>query len=114
MRIRVYVCSPISLGDVSANVRTACEAGYRLLKAGYAPIIPALTCYLAGDVPDPLPLDTTHDEWIAVSLAWLRQADLVLRLSGVSVGADLETAEARRLGIPVYYSVDNLIHRLTE
>lgn len=47
--------------------------------------------------------------WLEYDLIWLRLCDCVLRLDGESDGADREVEEAKKLGIPVYYSLSELI-----
>lgn len=112
MRTRVYVAGPISKGDLRANLTQAREAGQKLLKAGYAPMVPHLTCYWAGDTPEVLPDGTTHEDWMGLDLPWVAVADAVLRLPGESTGADREVALANSLGIPVYSRLDDLLNLL--
>ena len=111
----IYVAGPISRGDLRANVRQACEAGVRLMKAGLAAHVPHLTCFMgqvydgAGAVPEVLPRGTVIEDWYGMSLIEVRRCDAVLRLPGESHGADLEAAEMRRLGKPVFHSVEEVI-----
>ena len=109
MRTKVYVAGPISNGDLNHNINQAREAGLKLLKAGFAPWIPQLTCYFAGDVPEVLPHGTTHEDWMGMDLPWVASADVLLRLSGESKGADMECDLAFEKGIPIYESVESLI-----
>ena len=108
-RIRVYIAGPITKGDLQTNVNNARQTGMRLLKAGFAPMVPHLTCFMGGNTPEVLPNGTVHEDWYAADLPWVAVSDAVLRLPGESTGADLETGLALRLGIPVYYSADELI-----
>jgi hypothetical protein len=55
--------------------------------------------------------DMTHREWMRIDLDWVAVADAVLRLPGPSKGADMECARAKELGIPVFYSVDDLLRK---
>lgn len=110
MRKRVYVAGPISKGDLQHNLNQAREAGLALLKAGYAPWVPHLTAYFAGDTPEALPSGTTCAEWYGVDLPWVAVSEAVLRLPGESVGADLEVQCARENGIPVFYSLEEFFH----
>jgi hypothetical protein len=108
----VYVAGPISKGDLRENIRIACDAGMRLLKAGFAPLVPHATCYLDGTgEPHILPSGTTHEDWMAADLPWVSVTQCLLRLPGESVGADQEVEKARSLGIPVYFDIDTLIQR---
>ncbi len=106
----VYVAGPITLGPLDRNVFAACMAGVRLIRAGLAPIVPQLTCYLGqtptgdgeGVVPEVAAAGIDHATWLAVDLPLVRRCDALLRLPGASKGADLEVAEAGRAGIPVF------------
>lgn len=43
-KIVVYTAGPITRGDLRENVRRACEASVRLLKAGFAVVNPHGSC----------------------------------------------------------------------
>lgn len=134
-RKRVYIAGPISKGPLEKNIRQACEAGMTLLKAGLAPLVPHLTCYMGqtfseeyvfkqignlrfmagvgrkdfGPEPQACPRGTVPADWYAADLPWVSVADAVLRLPGESTGADLEVGEALNRGIPVFTTVDEVI-----
>jgi hypothetical protein len=103
-RLRVYVSGPLSQGDRHANVRRAIDVGLALIEHGFSPLIPHLTDYM-----DPSETKFSHGIWLEVDLAWVKVADAVLRLSGPSVGADMECNLAQKLGIPVYPNLDALV-----
>lgn len=124
-RKRVYVAGPISKGDLGDNIAKACNLGIELIRLGFAPLVPQLTCYMGqrtrafyspttgsvtkcGPDPEVLPCGTAHADWIGVDLPWVAVADAVLRLPGESAGADQEVAEACRLGIPVFATLGDL------
>jgi len=44
-----------------------------------------------------------------MDLEWLAKCDAVLRLPGESKGADIEKDYALSLGIPVFFSIDDLL-----
>jgi hypothetical protein len=97
--LRVYVAAPYT-ADPEACTAAAVAAGNALLDAGHAPFVPHLSHYwhtLHGA--------RHYEDWMWIDLAWLAVADVVLRLPGVSPGADREVAEARRLGIRVVHSL---------
>ena len=50
-----------------------------------------------------------YDFWLAYDMEWLKVCDCVLRLDGESPGADKEDELAKKLGIPVYYSIGELM-----
>lgn len=100
--LRVYVAGPYT-ADPDACTRAAITAGNELLDAGHAPFVPHLAHYwhtLHGP--------RGYEDWMRIDLAWLRAADVVLRLPGESAGADREIALAQELGIPVVTEVTSL------
>lgn len=98
----IYVAGPYSNGDIAENVRKACEVGNELLKRGFIPFIPHL--YLFWHFAFPKSWET----WMKIDLEILSRSDAVLRVGGPSVGADKEVRYAEKLGIPVYYSLEEL------
>lgn len=100
--MRVYVAGPYSKGDQVLNVRAAIEAADRLAAAGHSPYVPHLT--MLWHLVSPRP----YSWWLALDLEWLAVCDAVVRLPGDSAGADGETAEADRLGIPVFNRVEHV------
>lgn len=117
-RPRVYIAGPISKGDLAHNIQQASNAFEALALAGFAPFCPHWSAFsgevrltpggsvyaVAGATPSRL----THSDWLAVGLEWVAASDAVLRLPGESKGADMETAHAEALGIPVLHSVDEV------
>lgn len=103
---RVYVAGPYTKGDVAVNVRNAIEAASGLLDFGFAPYLPHLTHFWHLYSP------RQYEDWMRLDLAFLPLCDAVLRLPGESAGADRETAEAERLGIPIFGSVSDLLELL--
>jgi hypothetical protein len=108
-RKRAYVAGPISLGDLQDNVDRARQAGIQLMKLGFAPLVPHLSVFMGGNTMEVLPCGTEHSDWIGIDLPWVEVADAVLRLAGESRGADMEEAHAREKGIPVFYSIPDLV-----
>ena len=136
-RLRVYISGPITKGELAHSVNQATAAFIDLAKAGFAPLcphwsvyakeckpLPSLTDLNTGVFPEAVycvgwaggdryfsrgDTDFTRTEWLAIDLAWVAVCEAVVRLPGESGGADMETAEARRLGIPVFESVAELV-----
>src|SRR6185312_2140322 len=100
MRKRVYIAGPISKGDLAHNVNRATNAFLALMRAGFAPLCPHWPCFAGGTInpghscpfayAERLPRGTSHDDWIGVDLPWVSVADVLVRLSGESAGADEE------------------------
>ncbi len=112
MRNLIYIAGPISKGPLDHNIRQANEAMIALMKAGFAPFNPMLSCFLGypeSKEPEVMPCGTTHEDWMGMDLPWVGVSNALLRLPGVSGGADKEVQHALSLGIPVYYSIDSLL-----
>ena len=111
-RLRCYIAGPISKGCLRDNVNNATACFHRLRKAGLAPFCPAWSAFSGGCFDDDkgnaiatagaLPDGTTWEEWLEIDLPWTEAADAVLRLPGESRGADVETAHAEAMGVPVF------------
>ena len=108
MRVTVYISGPITLGDWEHNLKQSLDAQRTLIDAGFAPMNPMLTGLI------PWANEVSHEAWIDVDLPWVHNADCVLRLDGESAGADEEVSWALTVGIPVFYSIADLIHHWNE
>jgi hypothetical protein len=99
----VYLSGPITLGDRDHNFKQASDMQRALMARGFAVVNPMLTMKLdwAWDVP--------HDDWMENDFPLIQRVDAMLRLPGESRGSDLEEAHARAYGIPVFYSVADLL-----
>ena len=100
----VYVAGPCtSSGTQADNLRDALTQAERLWSIGFVPFVPHLSFQwelVCGD------RDQTR--WYAYTADWLRRCDAVLRMPGVSKGADAEVELATSLGIPVFTEIDDL------
>lgn len=99
----VYVASPYTKGDVAVNVRNNIEAANRLAELGFVPFVPLLTHFWHMMFPHP------YEFWCEQDMEWLERCDCILRLPGESRGADVEVERACELGLPVFYSVEELL-----
>ena len=100
--IRVYIASPYSVGNKVENVRRSLEIADKLIEAGMFPYSPLLNHYQNELFPQP------EKTWLKQDLAWIPCCQCLLRLPGESVGADVEVAEAKNLGIDVFYDIEEL------
>lgn len=86
------------------------EAAWPIFRAGHLPMIgewvalPVLASAGVTDFAHPLAADVMHP----TAERLLERCDGVLRLPGASQGADQDVVIARRLGIPVYTSLDEV------
>jgi len=99
----IYIASPYTLGCKEANVERQIDVAGKLMDHGFVPVVPLLYHYVDIDHPN------SYEHWAEVGMALLRKCDAVLRLPGKSKGADAEVIEAQRLGMPVYYSMFELL-----
>ena len=101
-RLKIFISSPYTLGDVGENVRTQHDVFKNLIDLGFNPFMPLLAHY--QHIVHPM----GYDDWLKWDLEWIDSCDFVLRLPGESKGADIEVNHAKQNGIPVAYSIDEL------
>jgi nucleoside 2-deoxyribosyltransferase len=113
-RIRVYVAGAYSADNVLgvlSNMGRGNHLAYRVFKAGFAPFVPwhdadfAMMAAIFGN-------EVTVQEFYEYSMEWLRASEAVLVQpigAEQSKGTQAELAEAKRLGIPVFWSLDELM-----
>ena len=89
----VYVAGPMSVGDVEQNVRLGIDAASALLSSGFYPFVPHLSYYWESVSSFP------YETWLGLDFGWLKKCDAIIRLPGMSEGADREMIEAKRLGL---------------
>lgn len=100
--MRIYVAGPYTKGDVAVNVREAILAGEQLARMGHTPFIPHLTHFWHLVQLHPV------EFWYEQDLVWLRQCQALLRMPGESTGADREVYEAQKLGLRLYFTIENI------
>ena len=98
----VYIAGPVSRGDVHVNVKTACHVWGTLRALGYIGICPHWSAI--QQMVDPI----SYCQWLDYDFELITKCDALLRLDGVSPGADEEVVRARELGIPVVYTLKEL------
>jgi len=103
--MKIYVAGPLSGLPPSYihNMRRMIKAGIEVMKKGHIPYIPCLD-FLVGLLSD-TPL--TLDDYMRVSTEWLKMCDGILVL-GMSSGVEKELAVAKRLGLRLFTSVDEI------
>ena len=97
--MRIYCAGPISKGNVEENITRGIEAGVRMLKDGLVPYIP----HLNGKLRQYEPFEDWNEGILDYEMQWLDTCDVLYRLAGESVGAEIEVRYARSIGIPVFY-----------
>lgn len=102
-KVKVYIASPYTLGDVAVNVKAQLDVADQLMTLGFAPFAPLYSHFQHMAHPRP------YIDWIKIDLEWVESCDCVLRLKGESKGADGEVAYAKKLCKPIFYSIEELI-----
>lgn len=100
--IYVYVSGPLTTGQLTKNVRDAAEYASALLDRGYAVYLPHTN--VIWEIVRP----ATYEAWMQHDLLWVARCDVVFRFPGKSPGADREVVHATKLGIPVFFTLENL------
>jgi len=104
--MKVFVACPYSTDDLEQKIINICKAsrtGRDLLAAGHTPFVPTKMTSM-WDYDERL----SYEDFVRIGLEWLRHCDVVLVL-GDSPGTRVEILEARRLGIPVCYAIEDII-----
>lgn len=100
-----YVAGPYTLGDPEKNTYIALDAADDVLERFWPdmmPIVPHLSHWWNGRTK------YSYDFWIDYTLEQARRCDVILRLPGLSKGADGEVELFREKGKPVVYSMHEL------
>ena len=108
---KVYVAGAISapsIEDGLKNIRKGIVAGAELLKLGYSPYVPHLD-YQFNLVQDKVHIDV--ETYYKHDLEWLKLCNCMLVLPGweSSRGVNNEIEIAEQCGIPIYFSVEQLL-----
>lgn len=108
---RVYLAGSYSADNVISildNIRKGIRAGTEVLLAGYAPFTPWLDYHYNLSLRDGEKL--TVEDFYRYSLSWLEVSEAVLVLpdSENSNGTRQEIEAAKKLGIPIFYSLEEL------
>jgi hypothetical protein len=99
----VYVAGPYTGGDPEENTMEAMRAGAKLWKLGLVPFVPHLSHFWHKYFP------LSYVQWLAYDIQILKRCDALLRLKGVSPGADQEIEFAKIFNIPVFHSIPELL-----
>lgn len=108
--IKVYIASPYTNGRMPTNVKRQIVLSNILIEKGYYPFAPLLYHFVE------IYSEHLEEKWLEMDFVFLKTCDAVLRIKPVdetgkeilSRGADQEEALAKKEGIPVFYSVEEL------
>jgi hypothetical protein len=99
----VYVAGPYGKPEPVENTHNAIRAAERLQSTGLVTaVVPHLSLLWHLVCPHPT------DHWYDYDLALLARCDALLRLPGISVGADKEVVFARKRHIPVFHEAEEV------
>lgn len=99
----IFISSPYSKGDQVLNVRKSLAVADELRELGFLPFSPLLSHFHHCIFPH------DYEYWMQMDLEWLARCDGVLRLPGESSGADREKEFALELGIPVFFTIEDIV-----
>lgn len=109
---RIYVAGPYSpqnhehnfcVGQAEANVRNAIWFGNELVKKGHVVFVPHLSHYQANAV------NGNHNwPWYEIDNTFIDNWATALYYMGPSKGADAELERAKKLGLKVYYHLEEV------
>jgi len=91
------------------NVKKAIEVFWKLVEKGHYPYLPHLTHFVHLETPEKAP-PLSQDFWYKFDLEWLKCCDAIFMMPGweTSKGARLEHEAAKKLGLKIYYSIDEV------
>lgn len=105
MKKLIYIAGPYTYPSQIENIKNTCLIADKVLKAGFAALVPHLTAMWDLISPE----NWSYESWLALDLEYLRRCDGMLRIEGQSNGADKEETFAKENNIPIFYSVQELI-----
>lgn len=97
----IYIAGPYTAPDPVVNVNTTVRFAtdlYRFSLGSVVPVIPHL--FMLWHAITPMP----YEDWLNIDLAVLERCDGIVRLPGVSSGADGEIQHAARRDMPTWES----------
>lgn len=101
----VYISGPITQGCQFRNIGVAMETFDMLMDTGIYSYCPHWTAFQQIHRP------RLHREWLRFDIeAMLPRCNAVLRIEGPSDGADEECRVATRLGLPIFHTIQEVIH----
>ena len=102
-KARIYVAGPYTIPDPCVNTHDAIHVGQALLASGFVPFVPHISHFWHTMLPNP------YDVWLDWCLEWVKVCDGLVRIPGKSSGADKEVELARWLGMPIFFSIKEVL-----
>lgn len=107
--MRIYIASKYTAPTEEEKYNNALvqiDAAIELMRLGHEPFVPLLNHFLDARAREK-EIVFTWDRYMQYCLEWLRQCDALLFLSE-SKGSLIELQMAKELGMPVFYSVEEV------
>ena len=104
--MRIYIIGPITAEhprEVLKNVNSAIDAGIEIMKRGHSVFIPHLFYYMHMRPNCPF----EYEEYVKNDFEWLKVSDAVFFLKS-SPGSDKELKIAKKLGLKIFKSLDEI------
>ena len=102
-KARIYVAGPYTIPDPCVNTHVAINAGQSLLDYGFIPFVPHVSHFWHTMIPN------AYEKWLEWDFEWIKVCDGLVRLPGKSSGADKEVELAKSLGMPVFFSIQEVL-----
>ena len=97
MKELIYLAGPYSNGSPETNTKKAVEWADTILAGGYYPFVPHLTHFWHLWSPK------GYEDWIDYDFHFLEVCRALVRMPGLSKGADREVKRAGVMGIPIIF-----------
>ena len=104
---KIFISGPYTKGDVALNVKRAMDLANELINLGFAPYCPHLTHFLHMNNSQP------YEKWLQLDCEYLVLCDGLIRIQGESLGSDKEVQLAKKKGIPVFFSLNEIVNYFT-
>lgn len=108
-RLRVYIAGPMTCGTAGSfnmeKIHEAIEAHFTLIELGFVPHCPQLTVFCELMQPHRI----SYEQWLKLDMNYIADSDVVLRIPGLSPGAERECEYAEALCKPVVVGLDNFL-----
>ena len=98
----IYIAAPYTNGDTAWNVNIATKYADAIIEKGHTPYIPHLTHFWHLISPK------LKEFWLEYDLKFLPKCDCLYRAVGYSKGADAEVRQAKKLGMYIYYNMEDI------
>ena len=86
----VYIAGPMTHGNQFDNFKNAIAVADRIFKRGHCVVVPQLTFFWN------MLHENSYEAWLAMDFQWISKCDALVRIPGLSDGADREVVFAHK------------------